>query len=78
MPRAAALVLVCLAASAGGTATRGVRALVESGRLTDLRWPDVSDYRRHLDGFYRGRQDALAWTRDGRPTPQVQVLTPSQ
>ena len=55
--------------------SRSIRPLVEAGRLPDLRWPDVSDYRAYLDEFYKTRQDAPAWTRDGQPTPQALALT---
>jgi murein L,D-transpeptidase YcbB/YkuD len=70
-----ALTITLLVAAAAGSSPVSVRSLVDAGKLDDLRWPDVSDYRGHLDGFYRGRQDALAWTRDGRPTPQALALT---
>src|SRR4051812_28736477 len=56
-------------------AADSVRSLVDGGVLQELRWPNVSDYKRHLDSFYRGRNDALAWTRDGQPTEQALALT---
>ncbi|HEX5043517.1 MAG TPA: hypothetical protein VFV75_11460, partial [Candidatus Polarisedimenticolaceae bacterium] len=52
-----------------------LRGVVESGRVEILRWPDVSDYRRHLDAFYRERGDAPAWIRNGVPTAQALTLT---
>jgi murein L,D-transpeptidase YcbB/YkuD len=51
-----------------------VRATVQSGRLDDLRWPNFSDYRIHLENFYRPTGYALAWTRDGQPTPRAQEM----
>jgi L,D-transpeptidase YcbB len=35
------------------SAAAGLSAIVASGRLDDLRWPDFSDYRLHLTNFYR-------------------------
>ena len=40
-----------------------LKAIVASGRLADLRWPDFSDYKVLVDGFY-----APAGTR--RPGPR--------
>lgn len=70
---AATLVLLLLAASA--QAADDIRTLVEGAVLTELRWPDVSDYRKHLDAFYRTRNDAPAWTRNGRATQQAIAIT---
>src|SRR5580692_8130803 len=53
-----------------GTAAK-LSAIVASGRLDDLRWPDFSDYRVHLTNFYRPSGYNLAWIRDGEPTPQA-------
>jgi murein L,D-transpeptidase YcbB/YkuD len=49
-------------------------AIVASGRLDDLRWPNFSDYRPHLTNFYRPTGYALAWVRGGAPTPQALEL----
>jgi murein L,D-transpeptidase YcbB/YkuD len=73
--RAAAILLLLMASGGSGSAAPGIRSLIEGGTLPDLRWPDVSDYRKHLDAFYRTRQDAPAWIREGRPTPQALALT---
>ena len=54
----------------GAAATR-LSAIVASGRLDDLRWPNFSDYRLHLTNFYRPSGYRLAWIRDGEPTPQA-------
>jgi L,D-transpeptidase YcbB len=56
-----------------GVADR-LSAIVASGRLKDLRWPDFSDYRQHLTNFYRPSGYRLAWIRDGEPTPQAVEL----
>jgi murein L,D-transpeptidase YcbB/YkuD len=50
-----------------GTASGELRALVASGRLEDLRWPNFSDYRQHVENFYRPANYAFAWIRDGQP-----------
>jgi len=71
--RTTLLTLTLAAVPAGAPAD--LRRVVESGRVEILRWPDVSDYRRHLDAFYRGRDDALAWMRNGAPTAQALALT---
>jgi murein L,D-transpeptidase YcbB/YkuD len=60
-----------------GVAAR-VSAIVASGRLEDLRWPNFSDYRSQLSSFYRPSGYKLAWVQDGQPSSQalelIQVL----
>ena len=51
-----------------------VRKIVTSGRLDDLRWPVFSDYRTHLDKFYRPAGYELAWVRNGEVTPEAQAI----
>ena len=46
-------------------------SIIEAGYLSDLRWPDFSDYRLHLTEFYEPAAYALAWVKDGRPTRQA-------
>lgn len=36
-----------------GEASAQLHAIIISARLEDLRWPNFSDYRVHLDNFYR-------------------------
>ena len=55
---------------AGGS-REALRALVASGHDADLHWPDFSDYRDQLLAFYDPAGYALAWTQDGKPTPQA-------
>jgi len=55
-------------------ASARLSAIVASGRLDDLRWPNFSDYRLHLTNFYRPSGYKLAWVRDGQPTPQALEL----
>lgn len=49
-------------------------AIVASGRLADLRWPDFSNYRTQLTSFYRPFGFEPAWVRDGQPTAQAVAL----
>ena len=50
---------------------RVIKALIEKSWMDELRWPDFSDYRKHLRNFYSPNGYDLAWTRDGRPTSQA-------
>ena len=52
-----------------------LRGWIESGQLSDLRWPDFSDYRVHVSNFYGPTGYALAWVRNGRATPQAVAIT---
>jgi murein L,D-transpeptidase YcbB/YkuD len=47
---------------------------IEAGRLSDLRWPDFSDLRTNVRDFYLPFDYALAWTKDGQPTPQARSV----
>jgi len=58
-----------VAQDAAGPAT--IRSLVEAGRDDDLRWPDFSDYRKHLRNFYEPLNYGFAWSRNGKVTPQA-------
>lgn len=49
-------------------------AIAGSGHLEGLRWPDFSDYRALVVGFYRASGYKSAWIRDGEPTPQAVAL----
>lgn len=51
-----------------------LRDIVASGKLSDLRWPDFSDYRVHLKNFYEPAGYALVWLRNNQPTPQAQAI----
>src|SRR5215471_16098340 len=46
-----------------------IAALVAQSQLSFLRWPNVSDYQTYIKTFYDDRNDEIAWTRDGKPTP---------
>src|SRR4051794_12485498 len=75
MRRRLGLTAICLFLAASAFADDTVRSLVDAGNLPDLRWPVVTDYRKHLDAFYRPRNDGLAWSRAGKPTQQAIALT---
>jgi murein L,D-transpeptidase YcbB/YkuD len=49
-------------------------SLIDAARLDELRWPDCSSYRTQVEQFYRSSGYALAWTREGRPTPQANAM----
>ncbi|HEY2324051.1 MAG TPA: L,D-transpeptidase family protein [Thermoanaerobaculia bacterium] len=65
----AASFAVPIAAQDAGPAT--IRTLVTAGHDDDLRWPDFSDYRKHLVNFYEPLNYAFAWSRNGKVTPQA-------
>ena len=48
-----------------------LRGIATAGQLPELRWPDFSDYRAHVQNFYRPAGYAPAWIHEGRPTPQA-------
>jgi L,D-transpeptidase YcbB len=56
------------------SANTRLKTIIDSGRHEDLRWPDFSDYRAHLDNFYRPSGYKLAWIRDRQPTTQALEL----
>jgi murein L,D-transpeptidase YcbB/YkuD len=49
-------------------------ALIEAGRLDELRWPDCSSYRTQVEQFYRSSGYKLAWSREGIPTQQANAM----
>lgn len=65
-------------ASAPGTSTaelaivkRNLSALIDAGRLVDLRWRNFSDFRTQLRDFYQPSDYGLAWVTGNQPTPQA-------
>jgi murein L,D-transpeptidase YcbB/YkuD len=52
----------------------GIRDLVASGKLDDLRWPDFPDYKTHLTSFYGSSSYQPAWIQSGQPTSQALSL----
>jgi L,D-transpeptidase YcbB len=51
-----------------------LRAIVQAGNLSDLRWPDFSDYEKHVQKFYESYGYSLPWVRGMEPTPEAQQI----
>jgi murein L,D-transpeptidase YcbB/YkuD len=51
-----------------------LRSIIQSGNLSELRWPDLSDYRKHLQKFYESYGYSLPWIRGMQPTAQAQQV----
>ena len=60
-----------LALSAEGQSL--LRAAIISDR-SDLRWPDFSDYSKHVQKFYSFNGGSLWWVKAGEPTPQARQV----
>ncbi len=58
--------------SAEGQAS--LRAIIQAGNLPDLRWPDFSDYDKHVQKFYESYGYSLPWVREGKPAAQAQQV----
>ena len=65
------------AVAAASTPAADLQSIVAKGRLAELRWPDFPDYLADVQSFYEAGGYALAWSRDGRPTPRAQELIAS-
>ncbi len=50
-----------------------LRAALSSGN-SDLRWPDFTDYSKHVKKFYDLNGDSLWWVKGLEPTPQARQL----
>ena len=48
-----------------------LRTAVNSGTYSDLRWPNFSDYSKHLRKFYDFNGNSLWWVSGMAPTPQA-------
>ena len=78
------VLLVILVAAAGPAVAQqsgdpGVssqlRGIASAGQLPELRWPNFSDYREHVQNFYQPSGYLPAWIRAGQPTPQALAIT---
>lgn len=49
-------------------------ALIASGRLPELHWPNFSDLQTDVGAFYSEGGNALVWVHDGQPTAQAQAM----
>jgi murein L,D-transpeptidase YcbB/YkuD len=56
------------------TGAEELHALIESGRLADLQWPNFSDRADAVREFYAQAGNKLAWSQAGKPTPQAAEL----
>ncbi|HKD78426.1 MAG TPA: L,D-transpeptidase family protein [Candidatus Angelobacter sp.] len=58
------------------SASRALCALIKTGSLAEMRWPNFADQRSAIEAFYRPTGYALAWTTESkRPTEQALALT---
>jgi len=48
-----------------------LRTAINAGNLADLRWPDFSDYRQHVQKFYGFDGFSLWWVKGMEPTAQA-------
>ena len=55
--------------SPDGQAT--LRTIIQSGKLSELRWPNFSDYDKHVQEFYASYANSLPWVREMQPTAQA-------
>jgi len=51
-----------------------LRDIIQSGSLSDLRWPDFSDYKKHMHKFYGSYGYSLPWIEGMQPTAQAQQV----
>jgi len=51
-----------------------LHSTISSGNLPDLRWPNFSDYGKHVTMFYELNGNALWWVRGMEPTPQARQM----
>jgi murein L,D-transpeptidase YcbB/YkuD len=51
-----------------------LRTAISTGNLPDLRWPDFSDYRKHVQKFYDFNGDSLWWVKGMEPTAQARQV----
>ena len=63
-----------LPGSAQPEANVALRDIVATGRLSDLRWPNFSDYSVQVKNFYEPSNYATAWLTNGGPTRQAQEV----
>jgi len=76
-----ALVLIalsCISAqdqvALNSTGQAWLRTAISSGTFSDLRWPNFSDYSKHLQKFYDFNGGSLWWVKGMEPTPQARQL----
>ena len=55
-------------------AQASLNAIIQAGNAPELRWPDFSDYKAHVQKFYGFYGGALPWIRGMQPTAQAQQV----
>ena len=55
-------------------AQASLRGIIQAGNLSELRWPDFSDYDKHVQKFYESYRYSLPWVRGMQPTAQAQQV----
>jgi murein L,D-transpeptidase YcbB/YkuD len=58
----------------GAEGQSDLRGIVQAGTLSDLRWPDFSDYQKHVQKFYESYGYSLPWVKGMEPTPEAQQI----
>jgi L,D-transpeptidase YcbB len=51
-----------------------LRVSIGEGKFPELRWPDFSDYSKHVNKFYEVNGYSLWWTKAQQPTPQARQM----
>src|SRR5215467_8604295 len=63
-----------IVAEGSSQTTDQLREIIESGKLSDLRWPDFSDYKPHLKSFYERSGYNPAWIRQAQASNQARAM----
>jgi murein L,D-transpeptidase YcbB/YkuD len=58
----------------GAEGQTSLRTAISSGSLPDMRWPDFSDYSKHVQKFYEFNGDSLWWVKGMEPTTQARQV----
>jgi murein L,D-transpeptidase YcbB/YkuD len=51
-----------------------LHAMIQTPMLPELRWPNFSDYDKHVEKFYESYGYSLPWVSNMQPTPQAQQV----
>src|SRR5713101_7966987 len=63
------------ASAPAATSTQGELATrIAAGTLSDLRWPNFTDYRADVKRFYDAGSNSPAWIQNGQPRPQALAM----
>jgi murein L,D-transpeptidase YcbB/YkuD len=60
--------------SGASTVFSQLSGIASNGQLRELRWPNFSDYREHVQNFYQPSGYMPAWIHGGQPTPQALAI----